>query len=640
MNRPVRGRLRFLAVAWIAAIAVAYPLAAQDIRRSPAPADIDAILAEGFPSSRDRLAKLLTAAYQPGAMGMAGSSGSPAFTSWLTLWRWCELLSRTEEEEAAGLVRRHVFIDQATGKNGLLPPGENPATELKQIPLETAAAIARQESDQGRLFSRILPPGNAPATGLITTRLNTDCAAALLRDQKFSRAFFAALSPTDYAPLVLANLQAIYSASPAKFAEYANLAIALAVVNDSKFPAYWPHRQVKRDLVPREELPVAEQFAAWVAANESRALITDLRKLSPEHLKFVVDAPVARAELEWARKNIRLPRVNFDRAFSMVKYRNDRLAKQQYEWTESPYQLQKIRELGGICVDQAYFAILAGKALGLPTLFFTGQGTDGGHAWFGYLKADEQWELNSGRYATQKFATGQALDPQSWKPISDHELEMLAARFRDQPAFLASSADLLIAALLEKAGDTARAAKALESAVRTCPRHHEAWQAQRAFLARTGASPAARKTFHEAALKQFGTNSDLKAEHRRELAALARECGDTSAANRLERLILMENRNKRADLSVGIAAQQINALLAAGKLDEAGKEFRSQLASLGESGGGNLFYDVVSPYVLALIEANRKPEARRVLESVRKKLAPEEGGILDVDLTALEDSAK
>jgi hypothetical protein len=102
----------------------------------------------------------------------------------------------------------------------------------------------------------------------------------------------------------------------------------------------------------------------------------------------------------------------------------------------------------------------------------------------------------------------------------------------------------------------------------------------------------------------------------------------------------MENRNKRADLSVGIAAQQINALLAAGKLDEAGKEFRSQLASLGESGGGNLFYDVVSPYVLALIEANRKPEARRVLESVRKKLAPEEGGILDVDLTALEDSAK
>ncbi len=640
MSRPAPGRPRFLPIAWLAVILCISSLSAQDIRRPPAPADIDAIVAEGFPASRDRLSNLLTAGYQPGAMGLAGSSGSPAFTSWLTLWRWCELLSRTEEDEATGLVRRHVFVDKATGKNGLLPPGENPATELREIPLETAGQIARQEGPQGRLFPRILPPGAAPSTGLIAGRLKPDFTAALLRDEKFSRTFFATLAPSDYAPLVLANLQAIRDASPAKWTEYASLAIALAVVNDSKFPGYWPHPQVRKDLVPREELPVPEQFAAWVAANESRTLLSDLRKLSPGRLKFVVDAPVARSELDWVRKNIRLPRVNFDRAFSMVKYRTDRLSKQQYEWTEAPYQLQKILELGGICVDQAYFAMLAGKALGLPTLFFTGQGTDGGHAWFGFLKADEQWELNSGRYATQKFATGQALDPQSWKPINDHELGMLAARFRDQPAFLASSADLQIAALLEKDGDNARAAKALESAVRTCPLHHEAWQAQGAFLARTGAAPSVRKTFHEAALKQFGTNRDLKTEHRRELAGIARESGDIAGASRLERLILMENRTKRADLSVGIAAQQLNALLAAGKLDEAGKEFRSQLASLGESGGGNLFYDVVSPYVLALIEANRKPEARRVLESVRKKLAPEDGGILDVDLTTLEDSAK
>lgn len=557
-------------------------LDAQDVRRPPLPADIDAVLAAGFPESRARIANLLMASYQPGSMGVSGSSGNPSFTSWLTLWRWCDLLSR---------------------------PGPPPS-------------------------------GTAPASGLPAARLKPDFAAALLRDEKFSRAFFETLSPDDHPPLVLANLQAIRDASPAKWSDHGSLAIALAVVNDEKFPAFWPHHQVRQSLVPREDAPVARQFDQWVAANERHSLLTDLRKLPPDRLKFVVDAPVAASELEWARKNVRLPRATFARVFSLVKYRDDRLKKQQYEWSDGPYLLQRIRDLGGICVDQAYFAMLCGKALGLPTLFFSGQGTDGGHAWFGYLKADEQWELNAGRYATQKFATGEALDPQTWKPISDHELEMLAARFRDQPAFAASSADLAMASLLEESGDRARAAKAHESAVRTCPAHHEAWRAQAAFLERSGAPAAMRKALQEAALAQFGTNRDLKAEHRRALAGIARETGDTAAAEKLEHLILVENRSTRADLSVGVAARQMNALLAAGKLDDAAKEFRIQLNSLGDAGGGGFFYDVVSPYVRALIEAKKLPDARRALESARKKLSPEPGSILDADLKSLGQAAK
>ena len=41
-------------------------LQAQDARRPPTSADINAILAEGFPASRDRIAKLLTSSYHPG----------------------------------------------------------------------------------------------------------------------------------------------------------------------------------------------------------------------------------------------------------------------------------------------------------------------------------------------------------------------------------------------------------------------------------------------------------------------------------------------------------------------------------------------------------------------------------------------
>ena len=79
--------------------------------------------------------------------------------------------------------------------------------------------------------------------------------------------------------------------------------------------------------------------------------------------------------------------------------------------------------------------MIAGKARGLPTLFFTGQGADGGHAWFGYMKSDNRWELDCGRYKNQNYAVGQALDPQTWLPVSDHELEIHAQGLREGLSF-------------------------------------------------------------------------------------------------------------------------------------------------------------------------------------------------------------
>ena len=55
--------------------------AAQDLRRPPVAADVDALIAHGFPAARDSLAAALAAAYQPGRMGISGSSGNAAFTA-------------------------------------------------------------------------------------------------------------------------------------------------------------------------------------------------------------------------------------------------------------------------------------------------------------------------------------------------------------------------------------------------------------------------------------------------------------------------------------------------------------------------------------------------------------------------------
>lgn len=51
----------------------------------------------------------------------------------------------------------------------------------------------------------------------------------------------------------------------------------------------------------------------------------------------------------------------------------------------------------------------------------------------------------------------EALDPQTLQPISDHELELLAARFRDKPEFVASMNTLAAAEILENVGERQRA---------------------------------------------------------------------------------------------------------------------------------------------------------------------------------------
>jgi hypothetical protein len=462
----------------------------------------------------------------------------------------------------------------------------------------------------------------------------------LLSDSTVSRMFFSTLSERDSVPQVLDNLSSIRTSQPHKFRQYPSLAIAIAVVNDVPVPQGWPHHQVAVELVPTSILPVDQQFSRWVAANEARQLLLDPRKLSPSQLKFVVDAFVTDDELVWARKNVRLTRSTFEKAYFQINYSHERLKAQQYDWTGGPYTLGAIRKEGGICVDQAYYASMAGKALGLPTLFFTGQGSDGGHAWFGYMRSDDQWEIDCGRYSQHIYATGEALDPQTWQPISDHELELLAARFRDKPEFAASMNTLAVAEILEKSGDNPRAGQAYEKAIQLCPQNADAWSAAAAFLQRRGAPSKERILFHERAKTQFANQADLKVLNQKALISIYQEQGDLDSVQKIEQQILSQNKQRRSDLSVNMAADQLTAMLQAGNMAEAEKLFRRQVHSLSQTGGGNFYYDVAEPYIRVLVEKGDKSEARRSIDLVRRKLAPQPGGILDASMSALEKAAK
>jgi hypothetical protein len=643
MNTSALGGCPRLTLPILVAILAAGSLASlggQDFKTKPSGSAIAGILKEGFPEARDRLAAQLAAASQPGKPTPPRPSELEAFSAWLDLWRWCEVFARDADAETASLVQHHFFREKATSQMFLLTPGQVTPADL--VPVDRAEAVKMAASPEVRqaLERSVLPRGATLPSGSLASLAGPLLAADLLANPAVSRAFFSTLSSHDYLPLVLQNLRAIREAHPLAFLAYSHLAIALAVVNDSALPAAWPHHQVDPALVPKEIPPVAEQFARWVAANEAKHLDLDPRRLAPDQLKFVVDAFVSGTELDWARKNTHLPRSRFDRAFFQVPYSNDRIAAQQFSWISTPYTLENIRKTGGICVDQAYYAMIAGKANGLPTLFFTGQGKDGGHAWFGYMKSDDRWELDCGRYSQQNYAVGQAFDPQTWQPISDHELAQLAARFRDKPEFTASMNQLAMAEIFQNANATERESAALLSAMQACSQNPDAWDARAAFLVRTGAPAAERRRLHEEAIRRFANIPDLKVRHQSALAAILRETGDAPGARAVERGILLQNRNDRSDLSVGLAARKVQEAVDAGNLDAAAMEFHRQLHTLGKTGGGDFVKEVAVPYIDALLRAGNKVRARRAIDALRQEMSPERGSLLDTALKNLEQAAK
>ena len=74
-------------------------------------------------------------------------------------------------------------------------------------------------------------------------------------------------------------------------------------------------------------------------------------------------------------------------AYSMIRYRMDRAALGKDPYTN--YTFQEILDEGGICMDQAYFAVNTAKCNGIPSAYVTGDGNRGPHAWVNLLTTDE-----------------------------------------------------------------------------------------------------------------------------------------------------------------------------------------------------------------------------------------------------------
>jgi hypothetical protein len=456
----------------------------------------------------------------------------------------------------------------------------------------------------------------------------------LLVSPDFSGDFFALITPVDFLPKVFATLNALYAADAARFARYEHLALAIAVVYDLPPPPDWPHGQVDGSFARQLPAP-GEAFDWWIRQDQLDRTYLRIEKLRADELKFVVDAAAPFAQLDWSRRNVDLPLSQLAKAYTMIGYRPDRAAKEVYVWPDGPYTLEAIRRTGGICIDQAYFATQVGKARGVPTLLFRGEGKDGRHAWFGYLDGNQQWQLNAGRAGELRFVTGYARDPQTWREITDHELRFLSERFRTLPAFHTSRVHQQFAADYLSSQHPAAAIKAAWLAVRFEPRNLDAWTTLLDAQQAQGDGPKLVEATLYQAIAAFGNYADLEAAFSGQLTRSLRARGQLSAADLEEQRILSKNRLVRSDLALLRAQDTLRQAMETRPRAESIKTYNTLVDTQGR-GAGIEFYDrIVTHFVRELLKTGHPAEARQAAERARAKLFVPPGSQLEGEFNQL-----
>jgi len=459
--------------------------------------------------------------------------------------------------------------------------------------------------------------------------------AELGKNQEWVRTYLENLQKEMRRGLVLEILSRMQVQAPQEIMDLPALAVAIALVFDQPFPEQWPHHLVPATAVPKEVVDPVQRLKEMAQLQAKRRYALNLSDLSVSELKFLVDHPLPESEMEWARKNVTTSRSSFDKVFPSIRYDFNRLQAGLLTWPYPTYRLSDIKEKGGICVDQGYFAAMAGKAKGLPTLFFTGQGDSGGHAWFGYLDAPGRWVTDCGKYAEENYPVGQAMDPQTWKPITDTELNFLAKGRERSEGYRQAKlwTDYAVAMGPQEGSPFIDAALALQ------PEFLAAWNTRGIWLDQTG-TPQAREEFWQAFVKRFARYPDLKVAGQEKLLELAKARGDEPTIKNLERQILVQNRTKRFDLSIGATAAKVGEKIEMGDWAAAESAYRQALREFKGQSGGHLLYGLVAPFVETALAAGQPKTAKNAILEAKRVLKAGKDTLVGQALLELENQVK
>ena len=420
------------------------------------------------------------------------------------------------------------------------------------------------------------------------------------------------------------------------FTEYIKLAVAVSLVWDVEFPDSWPHQNVSINDLPVRNSHFSNPYDFIVQSHLNEKLFYDPRRMTIRELCFVIDTPVSNKELLYAQQ-IKIKKVNdLEGLYKMIPYDQNRINSNLYKWPYGQYSLLKIgAKNGGICMDQSYFVCQTAKAKGIPSILFMGQGRSGVHAWLGTFELGGGWDFTVGKWESEKYPVGYALDPQTWSKITNSEMEYYLGSSGDSPS--SSRGKVLLAlALLNK--NSPNFVNLIRFSSSIMPRSIEPWDIEFEWLTNNNADLKSIGRYWSRWIKNFKEESGLKARGQIALLRIFKHLDMKENYDSLSKQIINENKAERFDLGISIDCEEIKSLQDKLKWVEAEEKFVSALNNYGkEKSGGHLFYNLIQPYVhnLYLHKKNDQIEKARTLS--RQYLVTTKGTILDNDFIKLFD---
>lgn len=432
--------------------------------------------------------------------------------------------------------------------------------------------------------------GSGTLTGFGRDDANKEFLNWLFERPQVLAAFSETIQPQDKARDALIQWRTIWSDDVENRDKLANLAIACALVFDEPIkinPNIYGFSEdyegeTKRSADGPTEASAMARYRFYRDCAKKGSLKVSLPEMTPWELVWVVDAPVPESELIWAQKYVNFSRREWGKAYGHIRYRMDRATQGVNPY--KAYTFAEIEKEGGICGDQAYFAAMTAKANGIPAMVIGGEGDRGGHAWFGYGIARNDWNLNTGRYA-DNYAAGTTRDPQTGRTIKEHELRQLTDPARRTANFDRSEKLLVLATLLKDAGKRELATIAYDGALKAAPKNYDAWVAKLDNLA--SAKVSTDEWLRESARMRttFREFSDMVQEiDKREVAYVASN-GDNDAARKLvhRQTARMERKdNERSDLILDSVFREADIAAKAGDTEAVGRIYRDALRDKGE----------------------------------------------------------
>jgi hypothetical protein len=180
--------------------------------------------------------------------------------------------------------------------------------------------------------------------------------------------------------------------------------------------------------------PDAVDVFTFFQRNE-KSMYFGLKNMPVELLIYVVDVTTPIEELQWSNTRY-AGKPDIGGRFFEIQYDTEHLrtgaAKRV---TVAGFSMPNILKHGGVCVDQAYFAMTVGKSIGIPTAYAVARSGTVGHAWVGFLDPQARgWNFDAGRYEEYQVIRGNVLNPQTRQTIPDSDVSLLAESIQVKPA--------------------------------------------------------------------------------------------------------------------------------------------------------------------------------------------------------------